>query len=160
MACIYDTYDVLSPGKNNRPVVTGKPIDLGGSYGRTEATGQGCLYATERFLSKELIPELSEVAGARVAIQGFGNVGKIAAQAFCRQGAKIIALSDSSGCIYSEAGLNLDEVIAFKQQHGCSGLYSATKQGLRYTRHHRERRWRNRQLLRMGAKSCKRAMGS
>lgn len=119
MAWIYDTYDVLNPGKNNRPVVTGKPLDLGGSYGRTEATGQGCMYVTERFLSKELIPELSEIAGARVAIQGFGNVGKIAAQAFCRQGAKIVALSDSSGCIYSETGLNLDEVIAFKKQHGC-----------------------------------------
>lgn len=119
MAWIYDTYDVLNPGKNNRPVVTGKPIDLGGSYGRKEATGQGCLYATERFLSKGLIPELSEIAGARVAIQGFGNVGKVAAQAFCRQGAKIVALSDSSGCIYSESGLNLDAVIAFKESHGC-----------------------------------------
>ena len=118
MAWMYDTYDMLNPGKNNRPVVTGKPIDLGGSYGRREATGQGCLYVTERFLSKELIPGLNEIAGARVAIQGFGNVGKVAAQAFCQQGAKIVALSDSSGGIYSEAGLNLDEVIAFKQQHG------------------------------------------
>ncbi len=119
MAWIYDTYDVLNPGKNNRPVVTGKPINLGGSYGRNEATGQGCLYVTERFLSKELIPELSEVAGARIAIQGFGNVGKVAAQAFCHQGAKIVALSDSSGGIYSESGIDLDEVVAFKRSHGC-----------------------------------------
>jgi glutamate dehydrogenase (NAD(P)+) len=119
MAWIYDTYDVLNPGKNNRPVVTGKPLDLGGSYGRTEATGRGCLYVTERFLSKGLIPEINEVAGTRIAIQGFGNVGRVAAEEFCRHGAKIVALSDSSGCIYSESGLNLDEVIQFKQEHGC-----------------------------------------
>jgi glutamate dehydrogenase (NAD(P)+) len=119
MAWMYDTYDVLNPGKNNRPVVTGKPIELGGSYGRNEATGQGCLYLTERFLSTGLIPEISEIAGARVAIQGFGNVGSVAADVFCRQGAKIIALSDSSGCVYSEDGLNLDAAVAFKQQHGC-----------------------------------------
>jgi len=119
MAWIYDTYDVLNPGKNNRPVVTGKPVSLGGSYGRKEATGQGCLYVTERFLAKGLIPELTEIAGARVAIQGFGNVGGVAASAFARQGAKIVALSDSSGGIYSESGLNLDTVVAFKQEHGC-----------------------------------------
>jgi len=118
MAWIYDTYDVLNPGQNNRPVVTGKPIELGGSYGRKEATGQGCLYVTERFLSKELIPEINEIAGARVAIQGFGNVGRVAAEAFSREGAKIIALSDSSGCIYSETGLNLDAVKKFKKEHG------------------------------------------
>ncbi|MCP4078194.1 MAG: Glu/Leu/Phe/Val dehydrogenase [Gammaproteobacteria bacterium] len=119
MAWIYDTYDTLNPGKNNRPVVTGKPIELGGSYGRTEATGQGCLYVTERFLSKKLIPEITAIAGARVAIQGFGNVGSIAAQAFSNLGAVITALSDSSGCVYSESGLNLDEVSAFKKEHGC-----------------------------------------
>ena len=119
MAWIYDTYDVMNPGKNNQLVVTGKPIDLGGSYGRNEATGQGCLYVTERFLSKMLIPEIVEIAGTRVAIQGFGNVGSVAAKEFCRQGAKIIALSDSEGGIYAEKGLNLDEVIAFKQEHGC-----------------------------------------
>lgn len=118
MAWIYDTYDVLNPGENNRPVVTGKPIELGGSYGRKEATGQGCLYVTERFLSKELIPEINVIAGARVAIQGFGNVGSVAAEAFSRKGAKIIALSDSSGCIYSETGLNLDAVKKFKKEHG------------------------------------------
>jgi len=119
MAWIYDTYDVMNPGENNQLVVTGKPIDLGGSYGRNEATGQGCLYVTERFLSKRLIPELTEIAGARIAIQGFGNVGSMAAEAFSKQGAKIIALSDSSGGVYAEAGLNLDAVITFKQEHGC-----------------------------------------
>jgi glutamate dehydrogenase (NAD(P)+) len=118
MAWIYDTYDVLNPGENNRPVVTGKPISLGGSYGRKEATGQGCLYATERFLAKGLITELTDLAGARVAIQGFGNVGSVAADAFARQGAKIVALSDSSGGIYSETGLDIEAVVAYKQEHG------------------------------------------
>ena len=119
MAWIYDTYDVMNPGVNNQLVVTGKPLDLGGSYGRNEATGQGCLYATERFLSKGLIKEINEIAGTRVAIQGFGNVGSVAADLFSRQGAKIIALSDSTGGIYAEEGLNLDAVVAFKQEHGC-----------------------------------------
>ncbi|MCP5245183.1 MAG: Glu/Leu/Phe/Val dehydrogenase [Burkholderiales bacterium] len=118
MAWIYDTYDVLNPGRNNLPVVTGKPIELGGSFGRKEATGLGCLYVTERFLSKQLIPEIAEIAGTRVAIQGFGNVGQVAAQEFCRRGARIVALSDSSGCIYAESGLNLDEVLQFKKEHG------------------------------------------
>lgn len=119
MAWIYDTYNVLNPGENNRPVVTGKPISLGGSFGRYEATGQGCVYATERFLATGLIPELTEIAGARVVIQGFGNVGSVAADAASRQGAKIIALSDSSGCVYAEDGLNLDLVTEFKREHGC-----------------------------------------
>lgn len=118
MAWIFDTYDVLNPGKNNRAVVTGKPIDLGGSLGRHEATGKGCLFATQRFLSKALIPEHMDVSGMRVAIQGFGNVGAIAANEFCREGAKIVALSDSSGGIYCEDGLNVETVSAFKKEHG------------------------------------------
>jgi len=118
MAWIYDTYDVLNPGQNNRAVVTGKPIDLGGSLGRHEATGKGCLFATQRFLSKALIPEFMDVSGARVAIQGFGNVGAIAADEFFREGAKIVALSDSSGGIYCESGLDLEAVSAFKKEHG------------------------------------------
>jgi len=95
MAWIYDTYDVLHPGHNNRPVVTGKPIDLGGSYGRPEATGYGCVYATERLLSKGLIPGRSNITGVRIAIQGFGNVGAMAAKGFMEGGGKIIAISDS-----------------------------------------------------------------
>ncbi|CAA6804315.1 MAG: NAD-specific glutamate dehydrogenase (EC; NADP-specific glutamate dehydrogenase (EC [uncultured Thiotrichaceae bacterium] len=118
MAWIYDTYDVLNSGKNNRPVVTGKPLALGGSLGRPEATGKGCMFATQRFLSKALIPDLTEIAGARVAIQGFGNVGSVAANEFHRQGAKIVAVSDSSGGIYTENGLDPDDISAFKQEHG------------------------------------------
>lgn len=117
MAWIFDTYDVLHPGFNNRPVVTGKPIEMGGSYGRYEATGNGCLFATQRFLSKALIPEHQDVSGTRVAIQGFGDVGAVAANAFHRQGAKIIAVSDSKGGIFSAAGLDPTEVERFKASH-------------------------------------------
>jgi len=118
MAWIFDTYDVLHPGFNNRPVVTGKPIEMGGSFGRHEATGNGCLFATQRFLSKALIPDHQDVTGMRIAIQGFGNVGAVAANAFHRQGAKIIAVSDSEGGIHSEVGLDLEEVSRFKAEQG------------------------------------------
>jgi glutamate dehydrogenase/leucine dehydrogenase len=118
MAWIFDTYDVLHPGKNNRPVVTGKPVEMGGSFGRNEATGLGVYFATERFLSKALLPEQQSVAGARVVFQGFGNVGAVAAQAFFRNGAKIIAVSDSHGGIFSEDGLDPETVLAFKRENG------------------------------------------
>ena len=118
MAWIYDTYDMLHPGRNNRPVVTGKPIEMGGSYGRHEATGNGVYLVTERFLSRGLFAELQSPAGTRVAIQGFGNVGAIAAQAFFRHGAKIIAVSDSQGGVFHEDGLDPDELLAFKNKHG------------------------------------------
>jgi glutamate dehydrogenase/leucine dehydrogenase len=117
MAWIFDTYDVLHSGFNNRPVVTGKPVEMGGSYGRHEATGTGCMFATKRFLSRGLIPDLQEIAGARVAIQGFGDVGAVAADAFAREGARIIAVSDSKGGIYSEHGLDPAAVSAFKAEH-------------------------------------------
>ena len=118
MAWMFDTYDMLHPGFNNRPVVTGKPIEMGGSYGRHEATGMGCVYVTERFLSKALLPGLLEIAGARVVIQGFGDVGAVAARGFFRRGAKIIAISDSRGGIFNAAGLDLDNVEEFKSKNG------------------------------------------
>jgi len=118
MAWIYDTYDILNPGYNNRPVVTGKPVEMGGSYGRIDATGNGSVYATERFLSKALLPDRLEIAGARIVIQGFGDVGAVAAKAFCRRGGCIIAVSDSQGGIYREEGLDPDKVEQFKAEHG------------------------------------------
>jgi glutamate dehydrogenase/leucine dehydrogenase len=118
MAWIFDTYDILHPGENNRPVVTGKPIEMGGSFGRHEATGLGVFHVTERFLSKALLPEQQTVAGASVVVEGFGNVGAIAAQSFFRNGARVIAVSDSQGGIHSSDGLDPDEVLAFKREHG------------------------------------------
>jgi len=118
MAWIFDTYDVLHPGHNNRSVVTGKPIDMGGSLGRREATGTGVMFAAKRFLSKALIPELQDLGGARVVIQGYGQVGGVAADAFRREGAKIIAVSDSSGGVYREEGLDPEEIDNYKKEHG------------------------------------------
>lgn len=118
MAWIFDTYDVLHSGANNRSVVTGKPVSMGGSLGRHEATGRGCVYAARRFLSKALLPNQQDLGGARVVIQGFGDVGAVAATDFCRQGAKVVAVSDSQGGVFREDGLDLDEVTAFKTAHG------------------------------------------
>ena len=118
MAWIFDTYDVMNGGRNNRPVVTGKPLDLGGSLGRKDATGRGCMHVTQRFLSKGLIPDHQEIAGMRIAIQGFGDVGSAAANEFCRQGGKIVAISDSSGGIYSADGIDPENALAFKHEHG------------------------------------------
>ena len=84
MAWIYDTFDVMHPGQNNRAVVTGKPIELGGSLGREEATARGCLYATRQLLQHGLVPNLESLDGANVVIQGVGNVGGIALQAVSR----------------------------------------------------------------------------
>jgi len=118
MAWVYDTYDVLHTGNNNRAVVTGKPINLGGSLGRNEATGRGCLYVTQRFLETGLIPGLDNLKNARVIIQGLGNVGSVAAKLFAEAGARIIAISDSQGGIYNEEGINLSEALSFKKEHG------------------------------------------
>ncbi len=120
MAWVFDTYDVLNPGRENRPVVTGKPLELGGSLGRREATARGCLYATERFLEIAGLPGLSQIEGARVAIQGMGDVGGGAARLFHDAGARIIAVGDSQGAIRDDTGEGLDPeaVLAYKQQHG------------------------------------------
>jgi glutamate dehydrogenase (NAD(P)+) len=118
MAWIYDTYDLLHPGHNNRPVVTGKPLELGGSLGRREATGLGAYFATERFLEIEPPANLPRLAGATVAIQGSGQVGQVAAGAFREAGALVIALSDSQGGIYCAEGLDLAAAEAHKHEHG------------------------------------------
>ncbi len=108
MAWIYDTYDRMHPGQNNLPVVTGKPLEIGGSEGRGEATGRGCVYCTERFLALGGLPGRGELTGARIAIQGFGEVGRVAARLYQEMGAHVIAVSDSKGAILAENGDNLD----------------------------------------------------
>ena len=118
MAWIFDTFDMLHPGMNNRPVVTGKPVDMGGSLGRREATARGCLFATRRALERGLAPGLDSLEGAQVAIQGFGNAGSIAAQLYAGDGARIIAVSDSRGGIRDDSGLDPDAVIAHKAATG------------------------------------------
>lgn len=118
MAWVYDTYDVMHQGHNNRAVVTGKPLLLGGSAGRREATARGCRDVVDHFLARGLVPGLTELTGARVAIQGFGNVGAVAARLFQESGAKIIALSDSQGGIAHDDGIDLAAAVAHKREHG------------------------------------------
>jgi glutamate dehydrogenase (NAD(P)+) len=118
MAWIYDTYDMLHPGRNNLPVVTGKPLQIGGSLGRNEATGRGCLYAAERFLARGGLPGRSNLDGARVAIQGFGNAGSVAARLFRDAGARIIAVSDSQGGIVRNQGIDVAAALNHKAERG------------------------------------------
>jgi len=118
MAWVFDTYDRMNPGENNLPVVTGKPLDMGGSLGRNEATARGALFVTQHAAARGLIPGLTSVTGATVAVQGFGNAGSIAAQLFEEAGAKIIAVSDSKGGVFNEDGLDVAAVIAHKRATG------------------------------------------
>jgi glutamate dehydrogenase (NAD(P)+) len=118
MAWIYDTFDMMHPGQNNRAVVTGKPLELGGSVGRAEATGRGALLATRRLLRRGMVPGLDSLDGARVAIQGLGQVGAIAMRLFHEAGACIVAVSDSSGGIARPAGLDPSAVLAHKRERG------------------------------------------
>jgi len=118
MAWVYDTYDIMHPGGDNLAVVTGKPLNIGGSYGRREATGRGCVYATERILSHGVVDGLDSLQGARIAVQGFGNAGAIAAMLFQEAGAKVVAVSDSRGGIANDDGLDVPGVIKFKESNG------------------------------------------
>ncbi len=118
MAWIYDTYDMMHPGKNNLPVVTGKPVGMGGSLGRNEATARGCLFVTQRAIEEGAVPRLNTLRGARVAIQGFGNAGSIAARLFTEAGARVIAASDSAGGVMSGDGISCDAALAHKKQTG------------------------------------------
>lgn len=118
MAWVYDTYDAFHPGENNRAVVTGKPVELGGSLGRREATGRGCQYVLERMLERMSLPSLSTLAGARVIVQGFGNVGAVTARLLEHCGARIVGVSDSTGGVVLEDGLDLSAVDAHKAVEG------------------------------------------
>jgi glutamate dehydrogenase (NAD(P)+) len=118
MAWIYDTFDAMHPGENNRAVVTGKPIELGGSRGRDEATARGCLYATEQALQRGLVRNLDSLDGATIVIQGCGNAGGTALRLYHEAGARVIAISDSGGGIHAPDGLDPETVLAFKKEHG------------------------------------------
>ena len=112
MAWLMDEYS-KAVGKTSPAVVTGKPLVLGGSLGRTEATGRGVMVAALAALKKlGLDPH-----GVSAAVQGFGNVGTWAAKLLCEQGVKIKAISDISGAYFNESGINIDEAIAYKNAH-------------------------------------------
>jgi glutamate dehydrogenase (NAD(P)+) len=116
MARIYDTYAMMHPGENCLPVVTGKPIELGGSRGRREATSRGCLFCVQQALKRGVVPGRDSVRGATVVIQGYGNAGSYAAQLFAEQGAKIIAVSDSQGGIHDPDGLDWAAALEHKRR--------------------------------------------
>jgi glutamate dehydrogenase (NAD(P)+) len=118
MAWIYDTFDMMHPGQNNRAVVTGKPLELGGSVGRDQATARGSLYATRQLLQRGVVPGMPVLDGVRVAIQGYGNAGGVAARLFHEAGARIVAVSDSGGGISADSGLDPVKVLAHKQERG------------------------------------------
>jgi glutamate dehydrogenase/leucine dehydrogenase len=108
-----DTFS-MHQGHTVPGVVTGKPISLGGSEGRNEATARGTVYCIVE-AARHLGLELDK---AKVAIQGFGNAGSIAAQLMVAEKATIVAVSDSTGGIHNPNGLEINKVIAWKQEHG------------------------------------------
>jgi glutamate dehydrogenase (NAD(P)+) len=112
MAWIMDTYS-MHVGHTSTAVVTGKPIEMGGSLGRREATGRGVMIVT-----REAARHLGlEIKGATVAVQGFGNVGSVSAELLAELGAKVVAVTDWKGGVYNAKGLDLPKLIAHTQQH-------------------------------------------
>jgi glutamate dehydrogenase (NAD(P)+) len=112
MAWMMDTYSV-NVGHSVTGVVTGKPLSIGGSLGREMATGRGVMI----IIRESLADHGKSLAGARVAIQGFGNVGGAAAELLHKAGAKIIAVSSGAGGIFSEAGLDIPVVKAYAAEN-------------------------------------------
>jgi glutamate dehydrogenase/leucine dehydrogenase len=111
MAWIMDTYSQLK-GYSIPESVTGKPVEIGGSWGRTEATGRGVIHCVKQAAENNGL----KLKNASVAIQGFGNVGYHAAIAAQEAGSRIIAVSDSTGGIYCQDGLNPMDVLSHKEQ--------------------------------------------
>ncbi|MEO6526020.1 MAG: Glu/Leu/Phe/Val dehydrogenase [Gemmatimonadaceae bacterium] len=112
MAWLMDTYS-MHHRHTVTAVVTGKPVEMGGSLGRREATGRGCMIVT-----KEALRHLGmKVAGTTLAVQGFGNVGSIAAQLLAREGCKIKAISDRTGAYYNKNGIDVEAAVLYVQKH-------------------------------------------
>jgi glutamate dehydrogenase (NAD(P)+) len=111
MAWIMDTYS-MHVGHTSTAVVTGKPVELGGSLGRREATGRGVMIVT-----REAAKHLGvNVKGATVAVQGFGNVGSVSADLLSKIGAKIVAVTDWKGGVYNEKGLDVAKLIEYVRE--------------------------------------------
>ena len=113
MAWIMDTYSIYQ-GRTVRGVVTGKPVSVGGTRGRSDATGRGVAVLTD--LAVEEFE--GDIEGTEVAVQGFGNAGRTAARLLQRMGAKVVAVSDSSGGIRKQDGLNITDVERHKEETG------------------------------------------
>src|SRR4051794_1658612 len=113
MAWIFDTYS-MNKGHSVLGVVTGKPLNVGGSLGRLEATSRGSLYCIHEALRKMELPR----EGLRVVVQGFGNVGTYLAKFLHEEGAQVIAISDSSGGVHNPAGIDVPAALAYKAENG------------------------------------------
>ncbi len=113
MAWIMDTYS-MTRGYSSLGVVTGKPLAVGGSEGRAEATGRGVFFVTLDTLVSLGVP----LAGARIVVQGFGNAGSVAARLLQKAGARLIGVSDSQGAIYAPQGLDAEALLAHKAHAG------------------------------------------
>jgi glutamate dehydrogenase/leucine dehydrogenase len=114
MAWIMDTYSALKGNFGQPEIITGKPLSIGGSLGRTEATGRGLTF-TVREAAKKLAVDLKQ---ATVAIQGFGNAGQYAGQLLEDQGAKIVAVSDTRAAVFNKNGLNVEGLRNHKEKNG------------------------------------------
>ncbi len=129
MAWIMDTYSQLK-GYRVPESATGKPVEIGGSWGRNEATGRGVIHCVKQAAHDKGL----KLKNASVAIQGFGNVGYHAAEAAYNEGLKVVAVSDSTGGIYCPDGINPSEVLAHKEQtqtvQNCLGCKNITNQEL------------------------------
>ncbi|CAN7185517.1 Glu/Leu/Phe/Val dehydrogenase [Caballeronia sp. dw_19] len=116
MAWMMDTYS-MNQGQTATGVVTGKPISLGGSLGRKEATGRGVFV-----VGSEAARRIGfDIEGARIAVQGFGNVGGIAARLFQEAGAKVVAVQDHTGSLYKSSGINAAALLEHVAKHGGVG---------------------------------------
>ena len=113
MAWVLDTYS-MHVGHTVRAVVTGKPVALGGSLGRREATGRGCMIATREALAHRGM----SLNGATVAVQGFGKVGSVTAEQLSRVGARVVAIGDITGALYNAHGIDVGEAAAWVRRHG------------------------------------------
>jgi len=113
MAWMMDTYS-MNEGSTATGVVTGKPIALGGSLGRKEATGRGVFTVGEEAARRIGL----SLEGARVAVQGLGNVGGVAARLFVQAGCRIVAVQDHAGTVYRDAGLDIPDLLTHVAQHG------------------------------------------
>jgi len=111
MSWVLDVYS-MQKGRTVPGVVTGKPIEIGGTVGRTEAPGTGMFYILETLCERENF----SLSSSKVAIQGFGKVGSVVAQILSSVGCKIIAVSDSKGGVHSDKGLNINKLISWKQE--------------------------------------------
>ena len=122
MAWMMDTYS-MNTGSTATGVVTGKPVDLGGSLGRVEATGRGVFTVGVEAAKLIGLP----IEGARLAVQGFGNVGGTAGKLFAEAGAKVVAVQDHTGSVYNQQGLDVPALLAHVRSQGGVGGFAGAE---------------------------------